>query len=385
MTSAPVQPKQRIQYLDVIRGFAISGVLLAYVFWNLGTEPDSSYTSFDKSLDKILSFLIDSKCYTILANLFAVGFVLHMNKSGSTAGNLYTYRRRLLGLIIIGIAHALVLRNGDILVPYAVLTFLVIFLYRASNRTIIFVMIITFLLEASMPSLFLSQHWAFPKRPAGQGNYWVENFEWVKYWYATSIFFWEMTLFFLLSGLLAGRYFIQKKKKLTSTQLILIVIIGFVSGFASYWFINSPFSNKIRSIPDIGNTFIVRKSIYDLLFMIHRVGLAAAYVSLFYLLLSRFTLNALAVLGRTSLSNYIMQAIIVVPICLAFNLFDHITPTIALIMTVSIWIFQVLFSNWWLKYHRFGPLEGLLRRFTYRNAINAEKQIVQTQLVVSEA
>ena len=62
MSSAPVQPHQRIQYLDVVRGFAITGVLIAYVFWNLGTAPAATYTRFDKILDEAGFFLIDSKC-----------------------------------------------------------------------------------------------------------------------------------------------------------------------------------------------------------------------------------------------------------------------------------------------------------------------------------
>ena len=67
MTSTPVQPHQRIHYLDVVRGFAITGVLIAYVFWNLGNAPESSYRVFDNILNGVTSFLFDSKCYTLLA------------------------------------------------------------------------------------------------------------------------------------------------------------------------------------------------------------------------------------------------------------------------------------------------------------------------------
>jgi uncharacterized protein len=373
MPSAPVQPHQRIQYLDVVRGFAITGVLLAYVFWNLGNVPESSYTSFDKGLDKTLSFLIDSKCFTLLANLFAVGFVLHMSKMDDQARSLYTYRRRLMGLMIIGLAHALLLRNGDILLPYALLTLLVSFFYSAPNRTIIIAMVVIFFLQSFVPEIYKWLQIPVPQRPAATNrNYWLDNFEWVIFWYASAIFYWETTLLFLFSGLLLGRAFIQNKKKLHNRQLIFIAVIGLITGSVSYWIL-SYYSNEISGLPDIGNTRIARRTIFNLLWLIHRVGLASAYASLFYLVLKRFKLNALAVLGRTSLTNYILQAIIVVPVCLFFNLFDHITPSFALVMTVSIWIVQVLFSSWWMKHYRFGPLEWLLRRFTYGKTMSAKK------------
>ena len=105
MFSAPVQPNNRIQYLDVLRGFAITGVLFAYVFWNLGTEPETTWTAFDKIINQAGLFLVDSKFYTTLACLFTVGFVLHMNKTEDKARSLYTYRKRLLILLIIGVLH----------------------------------------------------------------------------------------------------------------------------------------------------------------------------------------------------------------------------------------------------------------------------------------
>ena len=151
MSSAPVQFNQRIQYLDILRGIAISGVLFAFAFWNLGTEPKANWTTLDKLLDQAGAFLIDSKCYTTLACLFAVGFVLHMNKTNDKARSLYTYRKRLLGLLIIGAFHALLLRNGDILVPYAITTFIVSFLSSASRRTIIIALVDVFLIRALLP------------------------------------------------------------------------------------------------------------------------------------------------------------------------------------------------------------------------------------------
>jgi uncharacterized membrane protein YeiB len=39
----PVQPGERILALDVLRGFAMLGVLLAYAIWNLGNPPEQTY------------------------------------------------------------------------------------------------------------------------------------------------------------------------------------------------------------------------------------------------------------------------------------------------------------------------------------------------------
>jgi uncharacterized protein len=378
--SSAVQPNERIQYLDIIRGFAISGVLFAYVFWNLGNAPSSTYTVLDNVIDQAGFFLIDSKCYTLLATLFALGFILHMNKPGNKAKNLYTYRRRLLGLLIIGAFHALVLRNGDILAPYAITAFLITFLYDASRATLIVFMVIIFFIGTLLPQTWLALGLSFPQRPAPIPNYWVENFEWIKYWYVTSIFFWETTIFLLAGGIIIGRAFIQKKRKLSARQIKIIAMIAFVCGTLSYLILKF-YEKQIGQLPDIGNSMVLRATIYRLLDMIHKLGMASTYACVFYLLSRNFRLSALANLGRMSLTNYVLQAVIVVPVCLIFNLFDHITPTIALIITAAIWVFQVQFSKWWLKQYRFGPLEWLLRSFTYGRATpNVKSAKVRTEL-----
>ena len=388
MSSAPVQLNQRIQYLDVLRGIAISGVLFAFAFWNLGNEPKEAWTSFDRILDQVGGFLIDSKCYTTLACLFAVGFVLHMNKTADTGRNLYIsrkgllgiYRRRLLGLFIIGAFHALLLRNGDILAPYAITCFIVTFFYGASNRTIVIALITVFLLQVFLPEIWFWAGFSFPKRPHPQGNYLMENFQWVKYWYVTSIFFWETTVFLLLAGLLIGRFFIQKKSSLSNRQLVAFIVTGFVLGTGSY-LLAIVYPNLLRTLPDIGNTYIIRSLAFGLLDLVHKIGMASAYASIVFLLIRRFSLSGFANLGRMSLTNYILQAVIIIPVCIVFNLFDHVTPTIALVMTGVVWVFQIFFSSWWLNRHKFGPLEWLLRWFTYGRSMAIKKEKEQIELV----
>jgi uncharacterized protein len=304
-----------------------------------------------------------------------------MHKSADQAKSLYFYRRRLVGLLIIGTLHALLLRNGDILAPYAILSFIAILFYKSSSRTIIIALIIVFLLQAELPQLWRALGLPFHHRPVNHGgNYWVQNFGWLKHWYAISIFFWETTLLLLLLGLLVGKTFIEQRRRLTNKQLIIIAISGLIVGALSY-FLQNFYQSKIESLPDIGNTYIMRALVYYLVDFLHKIGVASMYACGFFLLARRFRLNVLANLGRMSLTNYILQAGIVVPFCLAFNLFDHITPTVAFVMFSAIWTFQIIFSNWWLKHHQFGPLEWLLRRFTYGRALARRREKDQTEFV----
>ena len=245
--------------------------------------------------------------------------------------------------------------------------------YRASTRTLVLAMIITFLCQVLIPELWNLMGLPQAQRPvSANGNYWVENFEWVKYWYSTSIFFWEITLMFLFGGLIVGKYFIEKKTRISNRQLFAIIIGGLAMGYAAYWTLHTH-GSSIYKFRDIGNTKIFRMCIYVTLWFIHRVGLAVAYASIIYLLVKRFPLKALAVLGRTSLSNYLLQAVIIVPVCLVFDLFDRMTPTLGIIIAAAIWIVQVVVSTLWLKTHRYGPVEWLLRRFTYGKKVVREK------------
>jgi len=58
-----------------------------------------------------------------------------------------------------------------------------------------------------------------------------------------------------------------------------------------------------------------------------------------------------------------------------------VTPTIALVMTGVVWVFQIFFSNWWLSHHKFGPLEWLLRWFTYGRSMAVKKEQMELKEV----
>jgi uncharacterized protein len=66
-------------------------------------------------------------------------------------------------------------------------------------------------------------------------------------------------------------------------------------------------------------------------------------------------------------SNYLMQSIICVFIFYGFGLrwFGAFERYQLYYFVIGIWIFQIVFSNIWMKYFLFGPFEWLWRSLTY--------------------
>ena len=128
-------PSQREPAIDVLRGLALLGILLVHtsIFAMPALSPSFSRVMFpaghDRVADFLVSWLIQGKFYPMFAFLFGWGAFVMASRGGDAFNALY--RRRLLALLLVGLLHALLLFEGDILVTYAVLGF---FLRRAINR-----------------------------------------------------------------------------------------------------------------------------------------------------------------------------------------------------------------------------------------------------------
>jgi uncharacterized protein len=103
---------------------------------------------------------------------------------------------------------------------------------------------------------------------------------------------------------------------------------------------------------------------------------AAPAMSLFYastiVLLAqgdawRRRLAPLAAVGRMALSNYLLQSLFCTLIFYGYGLalFGKVGPSLALLLTIIIWLIQVPLSVGWLRRFQFGPIEWLWRSLTY--------------------
>ena len=365
-TAQPVKPSDRILELDVLRGFAMLGVLIAYCAWSLGTAPPETYSGLDKALDSIAGFIIDGKMYTILAFLFGLGFSMQLGRAAEDATAIRFYRRRLAALAGIGLAHALLLRNSDILLPYALTGFLLIPLRRSSDRVLLAVAGAALLIPDAVRFWWDAAGIPFPKRPSlADAPYLIENAAWLRYWFELAPFTWPNNLALFLLGFVAGRR--QLPTRLMGSRRILgtIVLGGALVGAACYLLRLQLLSNE-SGMP-------LRQTLVRLTFDIHCWGLASAYAALLLLLLGTargaVALAPLAAIGRLALTNYLMQAAVIVPLCLTFGWFDRFTPTTALLLALAMFgLVQLPFSLFWLRRYQYGPAEWVWRLLSYGHA-----------------
>src|SRR3954468_7287099 len=133
---------ERIQALDVLRGFAVAGILLANVLVFFGwfaIPPERAAALPSVARDTVAAFLdktlVDGKFYSIFSLLFGIGFGLQLARGDEAA--LPRFKRRLRILLAIGAIHAFLIWAGDILMLYALLGFTMPWFARKSNRDLV--------------------------------------------------------------------------------------------------------------------------------------------------------------------------------------------------------------------------------------------------------
>src|SRR5688500_1977833 len=144
-TLEPVEASARNETLDVLRGFALFGILLvnmALFSWPATyavlTTEESWTTRADKIADWVVRFVAEGKFYPLFSFLFGWGMTVQMERAKSREGSFVRFfSRRLLVLLGIGLVHAFLIWEGDILMAYAVFGFLLLAFRNRRPRTLL--------------------------------------------------------------------------------------------------------------------------------------------------------------------------------------------------------------------------------------------------------
>ena len=81
----------------------------------------------------------------------------------------------------------------------------------------------------------------------------------------------------------------------------------------------------------------------------------------------RWLQSGFAAVGRTALSNYLLQAFLINLIFMGwgFGLYDRLGPAMTMVLSFPIFGLLMILSVWWIARFRYGPAEWLWRTLTY--------------------
>lgn len=185
----------RLDALDVLRGFALIGICIANVeFFNRpvvesGQGIPAGLHGLDWLVAFLVAYLVSGKFWTIFSLLFGMGFALMLERA-RVAGRPFapTYGRRVGVLLAIGLLHHTLLWSGDILISYAAGALALMLALLAPARVLVIALIACIALPqvpglgllgwllapvilASLVALYLRtrQAWLFPLVTIGTG------------------------------------------------------------------------------------------------------------------------------------------------------------------------------------------------------------------------
>lgn len=397
-SAAPVSEAGRIHAIDILRGFAVLGILivniwtfawLATTYPNPSVAPGGGLAGIDLWIWGAVNLFADTKFISIFSMLFGAGIALmseRMERRGASSRRLH-YRRQF-WLLALGLLHAYGIWHGDILVPYALCGFLLYPCRRWSPRRLLWtgglaiaVVVLLFgLLQVTIPFVSaeertaLAAEWAPPPAQldaeiaAMRGGWaaqlpiratyaaFVQGIAFPAYllWRVGGLMLVGMALYKL--GVLSGRRPAAFYRRLAGWGLGL----GLPVVAAGLWY-------------NIAGGFAWERSTFggSLFNYVGSVGVFLGYVGL-VLIFARGTRMAgvrarLAAVGRMALTNYIAQSVFCSLIFYGHGLgaFERVGSVACVGIVVAIWGLQLAWSPWWLARFRFGPLEWLWRTLSY--------------------
>lgn len=344
--------------------------------------------AFDEWARMALAFFVTRKFLTLFSLLFGLGFAVQLMRAEARGADaIPTYIRRLLVLLVIGLAHGTLLWWGDILRYYAVLGLALLLVRRASSRALLggglaLASVGWPLLAWVADPVVRSLRERLPSSEAAnaatfaifsQGRYTEVVWRNPVHDLVDLAGFWYLPLFvfgaFLL-GVWAGRQRLFHKPEAHRALLRRIFAGALALGLAGnavtvlWGFFALP--ERVPVLAEPAGLAVVR-----LLSMTGSVALGVAYAAGFALLFLRPAwrrrLEVLAPVGRMALTNYLLQALVCVPVFYGFGL--AVGPWLGVPGRLATFALlfgaQVVVSRWWLARFRFGPAEWLWRSLTY--------------------
>ena len=379
---------QRLDVVDCLRGFVIVSIMLLHNLehFELFFQPPGLpawMVALDKVVSDSLFFLFGGKSYAIFSMLFGMTFYIQLNNRAQRGEDFRPrFAWRMMLLLMFGMLNSMIYQ-GDILALYAVLGLFLIPVAHLSSRTVFALAVVCMLQPWECLQVLgaLGDPAAKPPDPAswtyfGRAHAYLAGSSLIDMWIgnltngktAAILWSWEVGRMFqsvsmFMLGMLAGRknLFAPSGHSLRFWKRTLVIAaVCFVPLFLAKSNMDSlvPGEALRRPLSTIVSTWS------NLSFML---VLVASFVLLFQIGVFERALRVFGPLGRMSLSSYMMQSLIgsILYHGAGFGLYAVTGASLCLAIGLVLAVLQILFSAWWLRHHRQGPLEALWHRATW--------------------
>lgn len=364
-------------FVDALRGFALLGILLVNIEF-IVQPAEIGWAEYTSDWDRVWRWLVvalgQTKVYPLFAMLFGYGLSIQVRNARRRGTDLAPrYRRRMIGIGVLGVLHGILFFPGDILLIYAVIGALAFRLRHAEADRLLriagTVYAVAGAIWLAVGGLDLIAATARPTADADAVDV-LANGSFVEV-VVLHFFYWVVTQGILvlvqgaavfasfLVGMVAGRtdmlqHPLRNHRPLVGRALRLAPV-GLLGGA-------------------VGATMTVTGGRWDTLgFAVGFAAapfLAAAYLAGLAIVVERapaVVSDLLEAAGRMSLSIYLLESIVVSTLAYGygFGLFGSTGPAAGLAIALGVWVALAAFAWVWIRRLRFGPFEWALRSFTY--------------------
>lgn len=384
-----IAANERIQLLDIARGFAVLGILfvnmmfystsLQEIQWQMSVWP----AWWDNVAQTVIDVFVSGKFLAVFSFLFGYGMIISKARAEQKGRRFVPlYVRRLFLLMLFGLLHGWFIWFGDILFHYAVLAFVSLLFHNRKPRTLLVWAVV---LLSLLPLLVLlgGDGTTIPLDPEFEawiqesiarddtvyrsGSYREIQSQRLSDWGASAfnqvVFYPQILGLFLLGAYFARRTIFHDARASRRAVVRLALWTG-GSGLliAALPFVLQAAGNSVSDVSE-------RLSALSATAGGPLLGLF--YIASLALLLGKrrwqATLAPIAAVGRMAFTNYIGQSIVCTFIFYGYGLgmYGRTGPLANVLLAIGVFALQLWFSVAWSKRYRMGPLEWVWRVATY--------------------
>lgn len=386
---------KRIDILDILRGFALFGILVTNIVeYSIDDSISTLPTEFSVWTIGIVKALTSGSFYPLFSLLFGIGFAVWMDKSMKKNGSVWLFAWRSCVLFLLGYAFVIFIEANNILIRYALLSIPLLLFYKAGPKVLL-TSAFVFLLLGIMHQPITKQVQSLRSQEVqtlkqNQIRKQVQAYQAARkeaekkktfssFVRARSLIFSNQlkmvyTLYdnslpvifsIFLFGVFCWRkgFFIAVENHIIFWKKVfwLGLLIGaggqlfvFVSGLLEYKKVFTPDENILRYIEIISNPILTFFYVSLIVLVIHKLKGKQNSIP-----------EALKATGRMPLTNFFIQYITMTALMYPYGFGQKLFSYQLILVAFCIYLFQMLLSVWWLKHFVYGPMEWLWRSLTY--------------------